>query len=192
MLVSEAKMSKLLTVFGATGAQGGSLINFVLQHPKLSKDNRLRGITRDVSKPAATDLQARGVEVVKADMSDPSSLEKAVAGSYAVFAMTNCTLPPLSPFSLHLHCCSPFSTIALIYTSPLRRLTSESLGPSIRRSRNPAGDIRSRCMCFPGRIVVDMVFSPKHHENDEREDHRHASFRLESQGRRLYPSTCHE
>lgn len=88
-------MSKLLTVFGATGAQGGSLINFILQHPKLSKDYQLRGITRDVSKPAATDLQARGVELVKADMSDPSSLEKAVAGSYAVFAMTNCTALPL-------------------------------------------------------------------------------------------------
>ncbi|KAL8816119.1 MAG: hypothetical protein Q9191_008381, partial [Dirinaria sp. TL-2023a] len=56
-------MSKLLTVFGATGAQGGSLIKSILQHPKLSKEYQLRGITRDVSKPAATDLEARGVEL---------------------------------------------------------------------------------------------------------------------------------
>ena len=87
-------MPKLLTVFGATGAQGGSLIGFILEHPKLSKDYALRGITRDVSKPAAVALEERGVEIVQADMSDPSSLEKAIAGSYAVYAMTDCTLFP--------------------------------------------------------------------------------------------------
>jgi uncharacterized protein YbjT (DUF2867 family) len=43
-------MSKLLTVFGATGQQGGSLIAYVLNHPTLSKLYHLRGITRDVSK----------------------------------------------------------------------------------------------------------------------------------------------
>ena len=58
-------MSKLLTVFGATGLQGGSVINYVLQHPELSKTYRLRGITRDVSKPAAVALREKGVEVVK-------------------------------------------------------------------------------------------------------------------------------
>ena len=58
-------MSKLLTVFGATGLQGGSVISYVLQHPELSKTYRLRGITRDVSKPAAIALREKGVEVIK-------------------------------------------------------------------------------------------------------------------------------
>lgn len=58
-------MSRLLTVFGATGLQGGSVINYVLQHPELSKTYHLRGITRDVSKPAAVALREKGVEVVK-------------------------------------------------------------------------------------------------------------------------------
>ena len=58
-------MSKLLTVFGATGQQGGSLINYVLKNPELSKIYKLRGITRDVSKPASVALKDKGVEVVK-------------------------------------------------------------------------------------------------------------------------------
>ena len=58
-------MSKLLTVFGATGAQGGALIKHVLENPKLSKLYKLRGVTRDVSKPASVALKEKGVEVVK-------------------------------------------------------------------------------------------------------------------------------
>ena len=58
-------MSKILTVFGATGNQGGSLINYVVNSSKLSKIYKLRGVTRDVSKPAALALKEKGVEVVK-------------------------------------------------------------------------------------------------------------------------------
>lgn len=57
-------MSKILTVFGATGNQGGSVIKAVLADPVLSKEFRIRGITRDASKPAAQALAAKGVEVV--------------------------------------------------------------------------------------------------------------------------------
>ena len=53
-------MSKLLTVFGATGLQGGSLIDYVVKHAKLSKIYKLRGVTRDVSKPAAVALKEKG------------------------------------------------------------------------------------------------------------------------------------
>jgi uncharacterized protein YbjT (DUF2867 family) len=57
-------MSKLLTVFGATGNQGGSVIRTVLEHPQLSKTYTIRAVTRDVSKPAATALKDKGCEVV--------------------------------------------------------------------------------------------------------------------------------
>ncbi|OBT45176.1 hypothetical protein VE00_04284 [Pseudogymnoascus sp. WSF 3629] len=80
-------MTKLLTVFGATGQQGGSLINYILKRPELSKLYHLRGITRDVSKANAVALKERGVEIVQADLNDPASLVAAVADSYAVFGV---------------------------------------------------------------------------------------------------------
>src|ERR1700679_2454586 len=86
-------MSKLLTVFGATGQQGRSLISYILQNPQLSKIYHLRGITRDATKPSALSLQAQGVEVIEADLNAPTSLIPAIAGSYAVFGVTNCTFP---------------------------------------------------------------------------------------------------
>jgi uncharacterized protein YbjT (DUF2867 family) len=58
-------MSKILVVFGATGNQGGSVIRSVLADPKLSKEFKIRGVTRDPSKPAAQKLAEQGVEVVK-------------------------------------------------------------------------------------------------------------------------------
>lgn len=56
-------MSKLITVFGATGNQGGSVIKHLLADPALSKSFKIRGITRDVSKPAAQALSKQGVEL---------------------------------------------------------------------------------------------------------------------------------
>ncbi|KAL8951058.1 MAG: hypothetical protein Q9222_002951 [Ikaeria aurantiellina] len=82
-------MSKLLTVFGATGNQGGSVIASVLANPKLSSEYNIRGITRDPSKPAGQKLAERGVELVKADLSDKESVRKATEGSFAVFGVTN-------------------------------------------------------------------------------------------------------
>lgn len=57
-------MSKLITVFGATGNQGGSVINAILADDQLSKEFKVRGITRDTTKKSAQDLAKRGVEVV--------------------------------------------------------------------------------------------------------------------------------
>ncbi|KEZ45871.1 hypothetical protein SAPIO_CDS1236 [Scedosporium apiospermum] len=82
-------MSKLFVVFGATGQQGGSLINYLIHHPEFSKTFRVRGITRDPSKQAAKDLSEKGVEIVRADLSDPKTLAPALEGAYAVFAVTN-------------------------------------------------------------------------------------------------------
>jgi len=81
-------MSKLLVVFGATGNQGGSVVDFVLNHPELSKQFKVRGITRDLTKPAAEALKQKGVEVVAADVNDEESLKRALEGANAVFATT--------------------------------------------------------------------------------------------------------
>ncbi|KAF9877500.1 FAD binding domain-containing protein [Colletotrichum karsti] len=81
-------MSKLLTVFGATGNQGGSVVRTVLADAILSKQFKIRGISRDASKPAAQALIAKGVEVVAADMTSKSSLAEAIKGSDTVFLVT--------------------------------------------------------------------------------------------------------
>ncbi|KAF4257338.1 hypothetical protein CNMCM8057_003667 [Aspergillus fumigatus] len=64
-------MSKILTVFGATGKQGGSVIRTILQDAKLSQEFRIRGITRDTTKPAAQALSKQGVELRNSFMPGP-------------------------------------------------------------------------------------------------------------------------
>ncbi|KAJ5892944.1 hypothetical protein N7504_009635 [Penicillium tannophilum] len=81
-------MAKLITVFGATGQQGGSVIRAILQDDTLSKEFKVRGITRDISKPAAQALLKQGVELVSADMNSKESLIKAIQGSHSVFLVT--------------------------------------------------------------------------------------------------------
>jgi len=77
-------MSRVITVFGATGAQGGSVTENLLA----SGEFKVRGVTRDAKTAQAAALSKKGVEVVEADMSDAESLKKAIAGSYGVFLVT--------------------------------------------------------------------------------------------------------
>ncbi|KAI4231519.1 MAG: hypothetical protein L6R40_007713 [Gallowayella cf. fulva] len=81
-------MSKLLVVFGATGQQGGSIVESVLKDIQLSKEYSIRGTTRDPSKPNAVELAKKGVEIVKADVEDVASVQKAFEGAHIVFANT--------------------------------------------------------------------------------------------------------
>ncbi|KAL3477793.1 hypothetical protein BJX99DRAFT_121835 [Aspergillus californicus] len=93
-------MSKLLTVFGATGRQGGSVIRTVLADSALSKQFKLRGITRDINKPDAKALTAQGVEMLSADMTSPQSLTQALKDSHSIFLVTNPTFTENSSFEL--------------------------------------------------------------------------------------------
>ncbi|KAH7197885.1 uncharacterized protein B0J16DRAFT_391603 [Fusarium flagelliforme] len=81
-------MSKTLAVVGATGKQGGAVINFVLNDPELSKQYTLRGITRDPNSEASKALKDRGVEVVQGDLADQASMKKAFTGAQYLFFMT--------------------------------------------------------------------------------------------------------
>ncbi|TLD29075.1 hypothetical protein PspLS_04187 [Pyricularia sp. CBS 133598] len=80
---------KIITVFGATGKQGGSIVEKFISDPTLKDEWAVRGVTRDVSKDSAKKLASRGVEVISADMDDKESVSKAVAGSHTVFSVTN-------------------------------------------------------------------------------------------------------
>ena len=83
-------MSKqLLVVFGATGQQGGSIIEQVQKHPKLSKRYAIRGLTRDTTSAASQALSNKGVEVVKCDTKSDEDVRAALKGADDVFLMTS-------------------------------------------------------------------------------------------------------
>ncbi|XP_063285094.1 nmrA-like family domain-containing protein 1 [Pelobates fuscus] len=77
-------MKKIITVFGATGAQGGSVVKALLEDGTFN----VRAVTRDTSKPAAVKLRQAGAEVVSADMDNKESLEAALSGAYGAFVVT--------------------------------------------------------------------------------------------------------
>ncbi|KAF4991519.1 hypothetical protein FGRMN_7763 [Fusarium graminum] len=81
-------MSKTLAIFGATGQQGGAVINFVLNDPELSRQYNIRAISRDVSSEKATKLKERGVDVVQGDLADSASIKKALTGAHTLFLVT--------------------------------------------------------------------------------------------------------
>ena len=77
----------LVTVFGATGAQGGGLARAILEDPE--RRFRLRAVTRKPHSAAAMALAARGAQVFQADLDDAASVERAMAGAHAAFCVTN-------------------------------------------------------------------------------------------------------
>ncbi|KAM0326582.1 hypothetical protein ACHAQA_006451 [Verticillium albo-atrum] len=79
---------QIITVFGATGAQGGSVVDIFLNDPKL-KAWSVRGVTRNASSEKAKLLASSGVEVVAADLNDKAAVARAVQGSTAVYGVTN-------------------------------------------------------------------------------------------------------
>ncbi|KAK1830949.1 NAD(P)-binding protein [Podospora conica] len=76
---------KIIAVTGATGAQGGGVVNIM----KTVKGWKVRSITRSKESDAAKKLAAEGIEVVEADYDNEESLIKAFDGVAAVFAVTN-------------------------------------------------------------------------------------------------------
>jgi uncharacterized protein YbjT (DUF2867 family) len=81
-------MSKpIITVFGATGAQGGGLARALLADPH--RHFAVRAVTRKPDSPAAQALRQAGAEVVLADIDDACSAFRAMQGAYGAFLVTN-------------------------------------------------------------------------------------------------------
>ncbi|GIJ91410.1 hypothetical protein Asppvi_010375 [Aspergillus pseudoviridinutans] len=80
---------KVFVVFGATGIQGGSVAKAILDDSIAAKQFRVRAISRDPAKPAATALAEQGAEVIKADMEAKESLRMAMKDAHGVFAVTD-------------------------------------------------------------------------------------------------------
>src|SRR5262245_885588 len=74
--------SKTVLVTGATGRQGGAVIRHMLRNGW-----KLRALTRRPNAPAAQNLTQQGVEVVRGDLEDPASLERAARGTHGVYSV---------------------------------------------------------------------------------------------------------
>jgi|SRR5436190_9436063 len=77
---------KIITVFGATGAQGGSLARAILTDA--NSEFAVRAITRDINSDKAKQLAHLGAEVVAGDVDDAASVEKALEGAYGAYFVT--------------------------------------------------------------------------------------------------------
>lgn len=83
-------MLKVITVFGATGGQGGGVVSALLKAiNKGEGDYAVRAVTRNPDGAKGQDLKSKGCEVVRCDMDDKASVEEAVRGSYGVYLVTN-------------------------------------------------------------------------------------------------------
>lgn len=78
---------KLITVFGATGAQGGGLARAILADT--GGNFALRAVSRKPDSDAGRALSAAGAEVVAADLDDAASVARAMQGAYGAFCITN-------------------------------------------------------------------------------------------------------
>ncbi len=82
-MTQQTNAEQIISVIGATGNQGGAVARHLLQREKF----KVRALVRDENKPASLALQQAGVELVKGDLGDRVSLDRAFAGVYGVFSM---------------------------------------------------------------------------------------------------------
>lgn len=77
---------KIIAVTGATGAQGSGLVRAILADQ--GGPFRVRALTRNPDSEKAKALAAQGVEVVRADEDDKTSLLRAFQGAYGAYCVT--------------------------------------------------------------------------------------------------------
>ncbi len=73
---------KTVLITGATGRQGGAVIRHMLP-----KGWKLRALTFKADSAAVQRLTDQGIEVVRGDLEDPASLERAARGVYGVYSV---------------------------------------------------------------------------------------------------------
>lgn len=77
---------KIITVFGATGAQGGGLARAILNDPE--SDFAVRAVTRNPDSDKAKALANMGAEVIAGNIDNAESLKKALDGAYGAYFVT--------------------------------------------------------------------------------------------------------
>ena len=94
---------KTVAVCGATGKQGGAVVDAMLRRG--AQQFSVRAVVRDASSAKAKALAQKGVEVVTANYDDPASLQKAFDGAWGAFCITNYWRACLLPMPALHRCC---------------------------------------------------------------------------------------
>ena len=76
---------QLIAVMGATGTQGGGVVEELIVRQRFA----VRVLTRNPNSDKAKALQAKGCEVVQGDFTKPETLEPAFRNAYGAFVVTN-------------------------------------------------------------------------------------------------------
>jgi uncharacterized protein YbjT (DUF2867 family) len=75
----------IVAVFGATGSQGHSVVEALLDNGLFT----IRGLTRDVDSEKSRALTEKGVHMVKCDITKVEEIQNALRGAYAAVVITN-------------------------------------------------------------------------------------------------------
>ncbi|KAJ7241473.1 NAD(P)-binding protein [Mycena rebaudengoi] len=88
MTITQNASDPLVVVVGVTGNQGGSVVKALAES---DKPYRIHGLTRDVTKLAAREFAAQGVEMVSISLSadNADAVKKVFEGANVVFVVTN-------------------------------------------------------------------------------------------------------
>ncbi|KAJ6560435.1 NAD(P)-binding protein [Mycena capillaripes] len=88
MTISQDPSAPLAVLVGITGLQGGSVARALIDS---DRPYRIRGLTRDVNKPAAKAFAAEGVEITSVSLTvdNAANVRKAFEGADIAFAVTN-------------------------------------------------------------------------------------------------------
>lgn len=77
-------MDRIILVTGATGKQGGAVARHLLR-----KGWSVRALTRSPEKEEAVTLLKNGAQIIKGDLEDTTSLQKALKSVYGVYSVQN-------------------------------------------------------------------------------------------------------
>ena len=85
--MSQSSLPGPVLVTGATGRQGRAVVGHLL-----ARGASVRALTRSPESARARELAELGVELVRGDMDDRASLERAAEGSYGVYSVQDFTV----------------------------------------------------------------------------------------------------
>lgn len=88
MTISQDPSAPLAVLVGITGLQGGSVARALIES---DKPYRIRGLSRDPTKPAAQAFAAQGVQIVRVSLTadNAAGARKAFEGADIAFVVTN-------------------------------------------------------------------------------------------------------
>ena len=90
---------KIITVFCATGAQGGAVARALSKDPDL----HVRAVTRDINCQKANGLKSLGVELVQCNTSNPASVREALSGADGCFVVTYTDFGKQNSYEMEMH-----------------------------------------------------------------------------------------